>query len=79
MKLVKTSSGEYEGIEIKDGYTITCEVSKQEYNGFSYTTRVNGYITDADGYIGLTLGSIKAMASSNYMIEDAIKEHKNRF
>jgi len=79
MKLSKTSAGEYEGVEIKDGYTVTCEVSLQDYKGFSYTIRVNGSITDADGYTGLTLGSIKAMASSNYMIEDAIKEHKNRF
>jgi len=79
MKLVKIASGEYKGTEIKDGYEITCEVSKQQYNGFSYTTRVNGYITDSDGYIGLTLSSIKAMASANYMIEDAIKEHTSRF
>ena len=78
MKLVKITSGEYKGRTIKDGYTITCEATKQEYNGFSYTTRVNGYITDSDGYTGLTLSSIKAMASADYMVEDAIKEHTNR-
>ncbi len=79
MKLSKTSSGEYQGVETKDGYTITCEASLQDYRGFSYTIRVNGHIVDSDGYTGLTLGSIKSIISAPYMIEDAIKEHTNRF
>tara|TARA_B100000795_G_scaffold153504_1_gene115064 strand:- start:3 stop:242 length:240 start_codon:yes stop_codon:yes gene_type:complete len=79
MKLVKTSAGEYEGIQIKDGYTVTCEASAQSYNGFSYTIRVNGHITSDDGYTGLRLYSIKQMVCSDWMIEDAIELHKNGY
>ena len=74
MKLKKTSAGTYEGMEVVGGFTVTCEASAQDYNGFSYSVFVNGSLINGDGYTGLRLGTIKVMAGT-WIVEDAINDY----